>query len=102
MIKTRRHLAWVLLLLLAGCSDREERERLETQLLDAAGHGDRQRVTEVLQHGVDVNTQDICFFTPLIKSAQNGNLAVVQQLLKAGAMVNLSDKGGYTALMQAA
>ena len=94
--------AFLFLLQLAACSDRNEVKRLEETLLVAAEQGDQERVHRVLQHGVDVNTQDICFFTPLIKSSQHGNLAVVKQLLKAGAMVNLSDKGGYTALMQAA
>ncbi len=95
-------LALLCLLSLAGCSDPDEVERLEETLLVASEQGDQGTVDRVLQHGIDVNTQDICFFTPLIKSSQHGNLAVVKQLLKAGAMVNLSDKGGYTALMQAA
>ncbi len=95
-------LALLFLLPLVACSDRNEVKRLEEALLVAAEQGDQGSVHRVLQHGVDVNTQDICFFTPLIKSSQHGNLAVVKQLLKAGAMVNLSDKGGYTALMQAA
>ena len=95
-------LALLLLLSLAACSDRDGVERLEQELLVASEEGDQETVNKVLAHGVDVNTQDICFFTPLIKSSQYGNLAVVKQLLKAGAMVNLSDKGGYTALMQAA
>ena len=89
-------------LLLAACSNREATQQLEQQLLEAAERGDQRQVGAVLQQGIDVNSQDICFFTPLIKSAQHGNRAVVRQLLKAGAMVNLSDKGGYTALMQAA
>ena len=87
---------------LAACGGRDEAERLEQEFLAASEQGDQDTVSRVLQHGIDVNTQDLCFFTPLIKSAQHGNLAVVKQLLKAGAMVNLSDKGGYTALMQAA
>jgi ankyrin repeat protein len=87
---------------LSACSDQDEVRRLEQELLVASEQGNQGSVKRVLQHGIDVNTQDLCFFTPLIKSSQHGNLAVVRQLLKAGAMVNLSDKGGYTALMQAA
>lgn len=96
------HLALLLVFPLAACSDRDDAQRLEQELLVASEQGDQAHVRRVLQHGIDVDTRDICFFTPLIKSSRQGNLAVVQQLLKAGAMVNLSDKGGYTALMQAA
>lgn len=102
LVRLAAYLFWFVFLLFAGCSNREATQQLEEQLLEAAERGDPQQVGAVLQHGIDVNTQDICFFTPLIKSAQHGNLAVVRQLLKAGAMINLSDKGGYTALMQAA
>jgi ankyrin repeat protein len=97
-----RYLLTLCILLLVSCSDGSDKQTLEQILLDAAEQGDGLQVSRVLQHGIDVNTQDLCFFTPLIKSSQRGNLAVVKQLLKAGAMVNLSDKGGYTALMQAA
>lgn len=97
-----RYLLTLCILLLASCSDGIDKQRLEQILLDAAERGDRLQVNRMLRQDIDINTQDLCFFTPLIKSSQRGNLAVVKQLLKAGAMVNLSDKGGYTALMQAA
>jgi ankyrin repeat protein len=98
-----RYLPLLLLTILqAACTEPGEVKILQQELLTASEEGDQRTVDRVLQHGIDVNTQDICFFTPLIKSSQHGNLAVVKQLLKAGAMVNLGDKGGYTALMQAA
>jgi ankyrin repeat protein len=69
-----------------------QKKDLNAAMHQAAINGDQHTVNLLLKQGINVNTQDICFFTPLIKASQAGNLSVVRQLIKAGALLNLSDK----------
>jgi WD40 repeat protein/ankyrin repeat protein len=59
-------------------------------------------VKALLTRGADPNAQDSRGTTVLQRTAQSGNIAVVQLLLSKGAKVNLADATGYTPLMGAA
>lgn len=70
------------------------------QLFAAAGKGDLELVEYYISAGIDPNYQHPEFLsTPLIESAQNGHLAVVEFLLQHGANPKIkSDYDGLTAL----
>ena len=96
----RAFLILALLLSLGACSQSPEERK--AALLGAAEQGDVPRIQSLLDEDTDVNSRDVCFFTPLMKAASAGNLAAVDLLLESGAQVDAADKGGYTALLLAA
>jgi ankyrin repeat protein len=75
-----------------------------SELMKAAGAGNRDAVQALLQKGADVNEKSggLTERTALMKAAQNGHLEIVRLLINKGADVNLEDNGGTTALMYAA
>lgn len=71
----------------------------EGQLIRAALDGNTERVHQLIQSGVDPNTQTKNGYTPLMGAAMEGNMSVVRLFLQAGADLELKDfKSGQTAL----
>ncbi len=85
-------------------------------LLAAARAGDGSVVRELLDKGADVDSADVCGWTPLIAASAGGHREIVELLLDRGAKINARGKGlpfqmsadgskepsGTTALMVAA
>ncbi|KAI8495177.1 positive regulation of extrinsic apoptotic signaling pathway via death domain receptors protein [Branchiostoma belcheri] len=73
----------------------------EQELLTAVEEGDVETVTELLQHGIDVN---FGWFqnTPLHEAGKRGHVGVAELLLKAGAQVDSRDGLENTPLHNAA
>lgn len=67
-------------------------------LVDAADHGDRQLVNNLINTGISPNVRGKFDVTPLMRASYKGNKEVVELLLQYGAEVNIADKGGATAL----
>lgn len=75
-------------------------------LVAAAGGGDLNRVTELLDHGADIEKldggTDPCA-TPLMNAARNGQDAVIKELLKHGANIDKAwASGNWNAVICAA
>jgi ankyrin repeat protein len=79
----------------------EVAQQLRDYLFDAARAGDAVILTEFIEAGYDLNTQDGKGYTALILAAYNGRNAAVAQLLAAGANPCTEDQRGNTALMGA-
>ncbi|HLU11028.1 MAG TPA: ankyrin repeat domain-containing protein [Oceanobacillus sp.] len=69
------------------------------ELIPAAANGDRARVDELLEMGVDVNAADETGLTALMAASHTGETDVVNVLLQAQSTVDKQDAEGYTALM---
>ena len=101
-------MAWVVLLVLAGCaSSVSEIDTAGTSvhpaaLMAAVQANEDREVLNLLTQGVDPNHQAGTAQTPLMVAAANGNRRIVQLLLAAGARVNAQDAEGYTPVIQAA
>lgn len=67
-------------------------------LRQAASEGNLQKVKELLDRGVDVNTRSESGVTPLMLACAEGQIDVVKLLLARGADVNVKDNSGRTAL----
>jgi uncharacterized protein len=76
-------------------------QQLRDYLLNAARAGDNEILTEFIQAGYNLNSQDDKGYTALILAAYNGHLDSVEQLLEAGADPCVEDKRGNTALLGA-
>ena len=76
-------------------------QQLRDHLFDAARAGDTLILSEFIDAGYALNTQDGKGYTALILAAYNGRNAAVQQLLQAGADPCAEDQRGNTALMGA-
>lgn len=74
----------------------------EQQLIEAARKGDEQKVVELLDSGVDINSTNKDGQTALIKAANMEKPKIVDLLIKRGANINQQDKRGETALWHAA
>ncbi|KAI8484635.1 X-ray radiation resistance-associated protein 1 [Branchiostoma belcheri] len=72
------------------------------ELRDAARRGDEEKVTELLQQGVDVNCTGWLQNTPLQFAASGGHVGVAKLLLKAGARVDSRNQFEATPLHSAA
>ncbi|MES9939353.1 MAG: ankyrin repeat domain-containing protein [Candidatus Thiodiazotropha sp. 6PLUC2] len=71
-------------------------------MIVAAETGDLPTIRKLIDDNGQVDIQDACMWTPLMKAALNGHLGIAQRLIDAGADVNQVDKGGYSATMLAA
>jgi ankyrin repeat protein len=56
-------------------------------------------VTKCIDMGVDVNALGLFMYSPLVTSAQNGHLAIIQYLVNHGANINQCHDDGKTALL---
>lgn len=72
------------------------------QLLHACGHNHAERVTQLIEAGVDVNARDGDGETPLMWAAEEGARRSVETLIRLGADVNAQSGSGGTALRWAA
>ncbi|XP_019635828.1 PREDICTED: serine/threonine-protein phosphatase 6 regulatory ankyrin repeat subunit C-like [Branchiostoma belcheri] len=83
--------------------DKEEHERKEKELCEAAKTGDTAKVKQLLDEGVNSQaTSGYMKRTPLHLSAENDHYDIATALLKAGAAVNARDVVERTALHLAA
>lgn len=75
-----------------------------THLLAAAARGNesRRRLLDLLDNGVDANSQDLKYETALIKAAGGGHVDICNLLLDRGARINMANSDGWTALHYAA
>ncbi|XP_035693851.1 ankyrin-3-like [Branchiostoma floridae] len=87
---------------MSNFKEETEDEHLEGELWLAAGVGDMQNVTRLIQQGVDVNYKGYLDTTPLHSAASGGHVGVAKVLLKAGAQVESTDGSGKTPLHNAA
>lgn len=71
-------------------------------LHDAAWQGDLDKVTRLIEQGMDVNEHGMGGDTPLHKAAKGGHLDVVKLLITKGANVNAKSDNGNTPLHSAA
>jgi ankyrin repeat protein len=67
-------------------------------LINAARHGDLNKVQEFIDAGADVNKAKDTGATPLFVASQKGHLEVVRALIAAGADVNKANDTGATPL----
>ena len=58
-------------------------------------------VEEAIKNGADVNTKNLCGYTPLMWAARNGSIELAALLLKHGARLDFKCIYGNTALMEA-
>lgn len=78
-----------------------------TVLLRACRDHSEELVTELCEHGADVNLaehdpgEETDGYTPLHYAASDGSVNMIKTLCKHGANVNAKDANGYTALMRA-
>ena len=87
-----------LLLALAACgTDREPRH--DTRLVRAAGAGDLETVTRLLDDGADVDTPDDTGRTAVTAAVYGDHVAVVRLLIDAGANVDIQDDSRANALL---
>ena len=77
------------------------RARRQTHFARAAADGNLHRMRMLQMTGVNVNSRDACC-SPLFLAAGEGRLNAVQYLLDQGADVNARERGGRTALTEAA
>lgn len=75
--------------------------RHEECLLVAAGNGNLETLTRLLDEGVDIETHDFFRRTPLHIAAESGQAGCVRELLARGADVNSKDSTGTTPLLSA-
>jgi len=93
----------VKLLIDAGANvNYKDSPRKSTALHTATYWGQSEIVELLVKNGANVNVQNIYGDTPLMNSANHGDVQAVKFLLKKGADVNLKDKDGETALFRAA
>ena len=71
-------------------------------LLNAASNGDLNKIIQLLNQGVDVNSQEGNDTSALISAVEGGHFEAVQLLLEQGADVNSPDINSNTALICAA
>ncbi|MHC4662889.1 MAG: ankyrin repeat domain-containing protein [Planctomycetota bacterium] len=69
-----------------------------TALDGAASLGNKDEAALLLESGAEVDTRTKDGWTPLIRAANYGHIAIVELLIKHGAKVNIEDNRGMTAL----
>ena len=96
-----RRVTFVVLLLLTSCVFAQADS--DSDLIIAAGHGETNRVRQLLDQRANVNAVDENGITPLMYAAHSGVTSTVKLLLDRGADVNAKATIlGFTALMNAA
>ena len=69
---------------------------------DLRKHHNQGSVVKLIDHGAEVNVQDMQGVTALMFSCQYGNRDMLVALLDAGADIDMQDKDGSSALIHAA
>ena len=77
--------------LLASWSYAQQDEFTADQLLEAARSGNLERITQIVDSGVDINSKTEYGSTALFFACDRGHLEVVKYLLKTGAEVDAKD-----------
>ena len=67
-------------------------------IFDAAGSGNIEKIEELLNSGINIDTQNCNGLTPLMSAVGGGKIDAVRFLLQKGASVKKKDLGGRTAL----
>jgi hypothetical protein len=96
---TRAGLALCLLLASSALGRAEDSSRA---LLDAAGRGDRARLSALLAAGADPDTRDRTGRPALLLAVGSGQVGAVRALLKGGAAPSAATRSGWTPLHGAA
>ena len=73
---------------------------INSLFLHACKHGGPEVVQELLNHGADVNHQDVYGNTPLINACEGGRLSIIEKLLNCGADANHQAHDGSTPLLK--
>ncbi|GMH36829.1 hypothetical protein BSKO_04702 [Bryopsis sp. KO-2023] len=82
---------------------RENCDKLNRDLFDAARSGDSEKVKELLSKGADPSSTHGDFnSTPLVSAAFNGHVGIVEMLIEKGANVDTQNNRGVSALFLAA
>lgn len=71
---------------------------LYTALHAAALSGHASTVRLLLEHGSDIDAQDLLIHTPLFRACEMGHTDVVQALIEGGAKVDVTDQDGRSPL----
>ena len=71
------------------------------EFFTAAERGDVNKITSLLEAGIDPNLQDEMGRTALYLASEEGHLEIVKLLLRKGAGVNIIGPGGFRALDEA-
>jgi hypothetical protein len=76
-------------------------EKLNKQLLDAAHHGNIDKILDLTKRGADLTYSDQNGWNALFKSVNNGKFQAADLLIKMGISIESRDMGQYTPLMWA-
>lgn len=99
------HTEAVMLLIANGATIKFSNEDIDRMLISTAEKGCTELVRLLIANGANIkniNTQDSCGWTPLMRAARNGHLQTAQLLLNNDADIDIQDPSRGTALMQAA
>ncbi len=75
---------------------------IDRKLVTAAGMGEVETLTALLEQGANIDAYAVETWTPLTAAAASGRLEIVKVLIAAGAKIDKTDRGGNTALFWAA
>ncbi|GMH36821.1 hypothetical protein BSKO_04694 [Bryopsis sp. KO-2023] len=81
---------------------RENCDKLNQDLLDAADSGDSEKVKELISKGADLSSTSKSKATPLHRAAHKGHVEIAEILIQEGANLESKNIVGYTPLMEAA
>ncbi|MGE6256378.1 ankyrin repeat domain-containing protein [Heyndrickxia sporothermodurans] len=74
---------------------------MNQQFIQMAGKGDIEKVLELLEEGVDINSKDKLGRTAVMAATYNNQVKMVQSLIQAGADINIRDHHKNNVLLYA-
>ena len=84
-----------------GPSNEEKRKKAEsestTEIMKCAARSDIKRLQQLVEHGGDVNAQNVSGMTALMFAAKNNQLEAAEYLLSVGARADIKTLEGVTA-----